>query len=96
MNRAKTIRFPVTHRSKGNTNPDPEADNLADEPETKALSRMIDAGEVGPDRTLDYLKVETETNLEKKGGKICSTLHALHVAPKRGGGLLLLSSHSAP
>jgi len=32
----------------------------------KALSKMIDAGEVDPDRTLDYLKVETETNLEKK------------------------------
>ena len=66
MNRAKTIQFPVTHRSKGNTNPDPEAGNLADEPEMKALSRMIDAGEVDPDRTLDYLKVKTETALEKK------------------------------
>ena len=50
----------------GNTNPDPEARNLADEPEMKALSRMIDAGEVDPDRTLDYLKVKTETALEKK------------------------------
>ena len=66
MNRAKTTRFPVTHRSKGNTNPDPEARNLADEPEMKALSKMIDAGEVDPDRTLDYLKVKTETALEKK------------------------------
>lgn len=71
MNRAKTIRFPVTHRSKGNTNPDPEAGNLADEPEMKALSMMIDAGEVDPDRTLDYLKVKTEIALEKKsdGGR---------------------------
>ena len=50
----------------GNTNPDPEAGNLADEPEMKALSRMIDAGEVDPDRTLDYLKAKTETGLEKK------------------------------
>ena len=66
MNRAKTIRFPVTHRSKGNTNPDPEAENLADEPAMKALTRMIEAGEVDPDRTLDYLKAKTETNLEKK------------------------------
>ena len=66
MNRAKTTRFPVTHRSKGNTNPDPEAANLVDEPEMKALSRMIDAGEVDPDRTLDYLKAKTETALEKK------------------------------
>ena len=71
MNRAKTTRFPVTHRSKGNTNPDPEAANLADEPEMKALSRMIDAGEVDPDRTLDYLKAKTETGLKKKsdGGR---------------------------
>ena len=66
MNRAKTTRFPVTHRSKGNTNPDPEAGNLADEPEMKALSMMIAAREVNPDRTLDYLKVKTETDLEKK------------------------------
>ena len=66
MNRAKTTRFPVTLRAMGNTNPDPEARNLADEPEMKALSRMIDAGEVDPDRTLDYLKVKTETALEKK------------------------------
>ena len=66
MNRAKTTRFPVTHRSKGNTNPDPEAENLADEPAMKALTRMIEAGEVDPDRTLDYLKAKTETNLEKK------------------------------
>ena len=58
MNRAKTTRFPVTHRSKGNTNPDPEADNLADEPEMKALSKMIDAGEVSRDRALDYLEGE--------------------------------------
>ena len=50
----------------GNTNPDPEADNLADEPEMKALSKMIDAGEADPDRTLDYLKVKTEADLEKK------------------------------
>jgi hypothetical protein len=66
MNRAKITRFPVTHRSKGNINPDPEAGNLADEPEMKTLSKMIDAGEVDPDRTLDYLKAKTETNLEKK------------------------------
>jgi hypothetical protein len=66
MNRTKTIQFPVTHRTKGNTNPDPEARNLADEPEMKALSKMIDAGEVDPDRTLDYLKVKTEAGLEKK------------------------------
>ena len=66
MNRAKTTRFPVTHRSKGNTNPDPEADNLADEPEMKALSKMIDAGEVSRDRALDYLKAKTEAGLEKK------------------------------
>ena len=32
----------------------------------KALSRMIDAGEVNPDRTLDYLKAKTETDLKKK------------------------------
>jgi len=32
----------------------------------KALSRMIDAGEVSRDRALDYLKVKTETDLEKK------------------------------
>ena len=66
MNRAKTTRFPVTLRPMGNTNPDPEADNLADEPEMKALSRMIDAGEVSRDRALDYLKAKTETALEKK------------------------------
>ena len=66
MNRAKKRQDSVTHRTKGNTNPDPEADNLADEPEMKALSRMIDAGEVDPNRTLDYLKVKTETGLEKK------------------------------
>ena len=66
MNRAKKRQDSVTHRTKGNTNPDPEADNLADEPEMKALSRMIDAGEVDPNRTLDYLKAKTETNLEKK------------------------------
>jgi len=47
-------------------NPDPEADNLADEPEMKALSRMIDAREVDPNRTLDYLKAKTEAGLEKK------------------------------
>ena len=37
----------------------------------KALSKMIDAGEVDPDRTLDYLKVKTEIALEKKsdGGR---------------------------
>jgi len=66
MNRTKKRQDSVTHRSKGNTNPDPEAGNLADEPEMKALSRMIDAGEVDPDRTLDYLKVKTETDLKKK------------------------------
>jgi len=37
-----------------------------DEHEMKALSRMIDAGEVDPDRTLDYLKAKTEAGLEKK------------------------------
>mgnify|MGYP000339014074 CR=1 FL=1 len=47
-------------------NPDPEADNLADEPEMKAPSRMIDAREVDPNRTLDYLKAKTEAGLEKK------------------------------
>ena len=66
MNRAKKRQDSVTLRPMGNTNPDPEADNLADEPEMKALSRMIDAGEVDPNRTLDYLKVKTETDLEKK------------------------------
>ena len=66
MNRAKKRQDSVTLRSMGNTNPDPEADNLADEPEMKALSMMIDAGEVDPDRTLDYLKVKTETGREKK------------------------------
>ena len=69
MNRAKKRQDSVTHRTKGNTNPDPEADNLADEPEMKALSRMIDAGEVDPDRTLDYLKAKTETDLEKKSDR---------------------------
>ena len=66
MNRAKKRQDSVTLRSKGNTNPDPEADNLADEPEMKALSRMIDAGEVSRDRALDYLKAKTETALKKK------------------------------
>ena len=66
MNRAKKRQDSVTHRSKGNTNPDPEAGNLADEPEMKALSMMIAAREVNPDRTLDYLKVKTETDLKKK------------------------------
>ena len=66
MNRAKKRQDSVTLRPMGNTNPDPEADNLADEPEMKALSRMIDAGEVDPDRTLDYLKAKTEAGLEKK------------------------------
>ena len=32
----------------------------------KALSRMIDAREVDPNRTLDYLKAKTEAGLEKK------------------------------
>ena len=32
----------------------------------KALSRMIDAGEVSRDRALDYLKAKTEAGLEKK------------------------------
>jgi len=32
----------------------------------KALSRMIDAGEVSRDRALDYLKAKTETDLKKK------------------------------
>ena len=66
MNRAKKRQDSVTLRPMGNNSPDPEADNLADEPEMKALSRMLDAREVDPNRTLDYLKVETETNLEKK------------------------------
>ena len=66
MNREENRQDSVTLRPMGNTNPDPEADNLADEPEMKALSRMIDAGEVNPDRTLDYLKVKTETDLKKK------------------------------
>ena len=37
----------------------------------KALSMMIAAREVNPDRTLDYLKVKTETDLKKKsdGGR---------------------------
>jgi len=37
----------------------------------KALSRMIDAREVDPNRTLDYLKAKTEAGLEKKsdGGR---------------------------
>ena len=66
MNRAKKRQDSVTLRPMGNNSPDPEADNLADEPEMKALSRMIDAREVDPDRTLDYLKVKTETGMEKK------------------------------
>jgi hypothetical protein len=66
MNRAKKGQDSVTLRAMGNTNPDPEAENLADEPAMKALTRMIEAGEVDPDRTLDYLKAKTETNLEKK------------------------------
>jgi hypothetical protein len=66
MNRAKKRQDSVTLRPMGNNSPDPEADNLADEPEMKALSRMIDAGEVSRDRALDYLKAKTETALEKK------------------------------
>ena len=66
MNREENRQDSVTLRPMGNTNPDPEAGNLADEPEMKALSRMIDAGEVDPDRTLDYLKAKTEAGLEKK------------------------------
>ena len=71
MNSAKKGQDSVTLRAMGNTNPDPEPDNLADEPEIKALSRMIDAREVDPDRTLDYMKAKTETALQKKsdGGR---------------------------
>ena len=58
MNRAKKRQDSVTLRPMGNTNPDPEADNLADEPEMKALSKMINAGEVSRDRALDYLEGE--------------------------------------
>ena len=58
MNRAKKRQDSVTLRAMGNTNPDPEADNLADEPEMKALSKMINAGEVSRDRALDYLEGE--------------------------------------
>ena len=78
MNREENRQDSVTLRPMGNNSPDPEADNLADEPEMKALSKMIDAGEVDPDRTLDYLKVETETNLEKKsdGGEGVVNLRA--------------------
>ena len=41
MNREENRQDSVTLRPMGNTNPDPEADNLADEPEMKALSKMI-------------------------------------------------------
>ena len=37
-----------------------------EEPIALNLIGWIDAREVDPNRTLDYLKVETETNLEKK------------------------------
>ena len=58
MNRAKKRQDSVTFRPMGNNSPDPEADNLADEPEMKALSKMINAGEVSRDRALDYLEGE--------------------------------------
>jgi len=40
MNRAKKGQDSVTLRAMGNTNPDPEARNLADEPEMKALDQF--------------------------------------------------------
>ena len=58
MNRAKKRQDSVTLRPMGNNSPDPEADNLPDEPEMKALSKMINAGEVSRDRALDYLEGE--------------------------------------
>ncbi len=35
--------------------------NISKEPEMKELKRMIDAGELDPDRTVDHLK-DTEEN----------------------------------
>ena len=42
MNREENRQDSVTLRAMGNTNPDPEADNLADEPEMKALSKIVE------------------------------------------------------
>ena len=41
MNREENRQDSVTLRPMGNNSPDPEADNLADEPAMKALSKMI-------------------------------------------------------
>ena len=46
----------VIHRSKHDKKTQRKAGKLADHPAMKALSRMIEAGEVNHERTLAYLK----------------------------------------
>jgi hypothetical protein len=62
-NRRKTPK-PVTLRTKGNTAARRKAGKLADEPEMKELSRMIEAGELDGDRAARYARDEV-----KKGAK---------------------------
>jgi len=56
LKKPNKTRDAVTLRSKGNTPTRRKAAKLADEPEMKELSRMIEAGELPPERVRAYLK----------------------------------------
>jgi len=58
VNKPQTPLKSVTLRTKGNTAPGKKAENLADEPEMKELSRMIEAGELNTERTADFIQAE--------------------------------------
>lgn len=46
----------VIHGTKHDTRPRRKAGKLADHPAMRELSRMVEAGEVDADRTIDHLK----------------------------------------
>ena len=73
MNYEKTAHLPVTHRTKGNTLQVPEYGNLVDEPEMKALLRLINAEDLNLARTIFYLEIKRASGLtsEIRGGGGC-------------------------
>jgi hypothetical protein len=64
MNEPRKQRDSVTLRPKGNNVPRRKTGRLADEPEMKELSRMIESGELDPDRAARHARDEA-----KKGAK---------------------------
>ena len=58
MNNGEIVQFPVTHRTKGNTIQAPECRDMADEPEMKALSRMVNSEQLDLGRTIGHLKAK--------------------------------------